>query len=69
MAIGPSGEIIAARMIDGERAATVEMRAPSGEPGMLLAEFRSDVLKAARSAPEYLFRFRRPELYGPLARS
>ena len=27
-----------------------------------------DDLRAARSEPEYLFRFRRPELYGPLAR-
>jgi hypothetical protein len=34
---------------------------------MLLATLRADDLLAARAEPEYLFRFRRPELYGPLA--
>lgn len=36
--------------------------------GMLVAEFRNGDLQAARAEPEWLFRFRRPELYGPLAR-
>jgi N-carbamoylputrescine amidase len=39
-----------------------------GEPDMLLATLRADDLLAARAEPEYLFRFRRPELYGPLAK-
>jgi len=39
----------------------------SGESGMIVAELRADDLLAARAEPEYLFRFRRPELYGPLA--
>lgn len=37
-------------------------------PGLLLAEFRRDHLLQARAEPEALFRFRRPELYGPLTR-
>lgn len=36
--------------------------------GMLVVSFERAVLAAARAEPEYLFRFRRPELYGPLAR-
>jgi predicted amidohydrolase len=39
-----------------------------GEPDMLLATLRAEDLLAARAEPEYLFRFRRPELYGPLAK-
>ena len=35
---------------------------------MLLVDFRRADLLNARSEPEALFRFRRPELYGPLAR-
>jgi hypothetical protein len=35
---------------------------------MLIVEFRNDALSRARSSPEYLYRFRRPELYGPLLR-
>lgn len=54
-AVGPRGELVA------------EWTAKSGEPGMLVAEFRSDDLLAARAEPEYLFRFRRPELYRRLA--
>lgn len=38
------------------------------EKGMLIAEFDASALQAARAEPEYLFRFRRPELYGPLTR-
>jgi predicted amidohydrolase len=36
--------------------------------GMMVAAFERAVLEAARAEPDYLFRFRRPELYGPLAR-
>ena len=55
LAVGPRGEVLA------------EWTAPAGEPGVLLAEFSRAALLAARAEPEYLFRFRRPELYGPLA--
>lgn len=56
LAVGPRGEVLA------------EWSAPAGEAGMLLAEFKADDLRAARAEPEYLFRFRRPELYGSLAK-
>lgn len=56
MVIGPRGDVVA------------DWIAPSHEPAMLLAELTSAHLQAARSEPEYLFRFRRPELYGRLAR-
>jgi len=36
--------------------------------GMLVTEFRREDLLSARAEPEALFRFRRPELYGPLTR-
>ena len=39
----------------------------SGQPGMLLTNFSAELLRTARAEPEYLFRFRRPELYGSLA--
>lgn len=55
MAIGPRGEVLSEWPVAG------------GEPGMLVTEFRRDTLQEARAEPEYLFRFRRPELYGPLA--
>jgi predicted amidohydrolase len=41
--------------------------APAGQCGMILADLSAAELRAARSEPEYLFRFRRPELYGSLA--
>jgi N-carbamoylputrescine amidase len=44
-----------------------EWTAASGECGMLVADLKADDLQAARAEPEFLFRFRRPELYGPLA--
>jgi N-carbamoylputrescine amidase len=44
-----------------------EWSEPSGQCGMVLADLKADDLRAARAEPEYLFRFRRPELYGPLA--
>jgi N-carbamoylputrescine amidase len=37
------------------------------EAGVLMATFTAETLRAARARPEYLFRFRRPELYGPLS--
>jgi predicted amidohydrolase len=55
LAVGPRGERLA------------EWTAEAGEPGMLTVEFQNATLQAARAEPEYLFRFRRPELYGPLA--
>jgi predicted amidohydrolase len=55
LAVGPRGEVLA------------EWSAAAGEPGMMVAEFSRASLVAARAEPEYLFRFRRPELYGPLA--
>jgi predicted amidohydrolase len=55
LAIGPRGEILA------------EWTVAVGKPGMLVTEFRHETLQAARAEPEYLFRFRRPGLYGPLA--
>jgi predicted amidohydrolase len=54
--VSPRGEVIAV------------WTGKAGEPDMLLATLRSDDLLAARAEPEYLFRFRRPELYGPLAK-
>lgn len=56
MIVDPWGKIIA------------EWSVPSGEPGMLVADLDSGSLRKARAEPEYLFRFRRPELYGPLSR-
>lgn len=38
------------------------------QPDMLIAEFDPSTLRSARAEPEYLYRFRRPELYGPLTR-
>ncbi len=44
-----------------------EWTAAAGECGILLADLHAGQLEQARCEPEYLFRFRRPELYGPLA--
>jgi N-carbamoylputrescine amidase len=55
LAMGPRGELLA------------EWPTDQGEPAMLIADFHSEMLQAARAEPEYLYRFRRPELYGPLA--
>ena len=52
MAVGPSGEILSERL-------------ESDDP--LMVDFRADTLIEARANPDYLYRFRRPELYGPLA--
>jgi hypothetical protein len=38
------------------------------QAAMIVTEFRRDDLLNARAEPEALFRFRRPELYGPLTR-
>jgi predicted amidohydrolase len=56
MILSPRGESLA------------EWKAESGQCGMILADLRADDLAAARAEPEYLYRFRRPELYGPLSR-
>jgi predicted amidohydrolase len=52
-AIGPRGEMLA----EGD-----------GFSGLLVADLKAAELAGARAEPEYLFRFRRPELYGPLCR-
>lgn len=54
-AIDPSGRLLARQE---EACAT---------PHLLLADFTRDAQIRARAAFEYTFRFRRPELYGPLA--
>jgi N-carbamoylputrescine amidase len=55
MAVGPRGEVLAGWEVKTD------------EPGMLIVDLTNDDLQAARAEPEYLFRFRRPELYGTLA--
>lgn len=54
MILGPSGEIIGECGQDGA--------------GMLIADLKRETLLDAQAAPEYLYRFRRPELYGPLTK-
>lgn len=44
-----------------------EWQGASGEPDLMMADFQRQLLTETRAEPEYLFRFRRPELYGPLA--
>lgn len=55
MIVDPRGQIIK------------EWTAACGEPAMLIGDLSAETLKAARSEPEYLYRFRRPELYRSLA--
>jgi len=55
MILGPRGETLAAWNVE------------SGEAGILITDLRAETLQAARAEPEYLFRSRRPELYGRLA--
>lgn len=52
LALGPRGENLETRV----------------ENGLTITELRAADLEAARAEPEYLYRFRRPELYGALAR-
>lgn len=52
MAVGPSGEILSERLDSGDT---------------LAVAFHAETLLQARASPDYLYRFRRPELYGPLA--
>ena len=54
-AIGPRGEVLAHQTETTDR------------PQLLVVDLVADDLAAARAEPEFLFRFRRPELYGPLA--
>lgn len=56
LAIGPRGEILA------------EWSGPAGVPHMLITDFSRQHLQRARAEPEYLYRFRRPHLYGLLVR-
>jgi N-carbamoylputrescine amidase len=53
--VSPRGETLA------------EWTGEPGKPGQVVADLEASILEAARAEPEYLFRFRRPELYGPLA--
>jgi len=55
LATGPRGEILK------------QWPAATGEPGMMLVDLKDDYLRQARAEPEYLYRFRRPELYRKLA--
>ncbi|MBM4077542.1 MAG: carbon-nitrogen hydrolase family protein [Planctomycetes bacterium] len=55
MIFGPRGELLA----DGD--------SQSGMPGAVVHNLAQVQLLTARAGPEYLFRFRRPELYGTLA--
>lgn len=55
LAIDPRGQVIG------------EWTAPCGQPGMLVSDFSAETLRQARAEPEYLYRFRRPELYSSLA--
>jgi len=57
LAVGPRGEVLA------------EWPVTTGQPGMLIVDFDPEMLQSARAEPEYLYRFRRPELYGPLAKT
>jgi predicted amidohydrolase len=54
MVIGPRGELLAKSSIH------------TGQPGMMIASLDASDLQAARSEPEFTFRFRRPELYQSL---
>lgn len=54
LVVGPRGDIMQ------------EWPHESGQPGMIVANLSAQTLNEARAEPEYLFRFRRPELYGTL---
>lgn len=56
MIVGPRGELLR------------EWSGAAGQPHMVIADLHREALLLARAEPEYLFRFRRPELYGRLAR-
>lgn len=56
VAVAPNGAVIEQKTDD------------TREPQMLTVDCRPEDLAAARAEPEYLFRFRRPELYAPLTR-
>ncbi len=51
LVVGPRGEVLAEQSEGGT---------------LLIHELSADDLRAARAEPEYTFRFRRPDLYGPL---
>jgi len=52
IAVGPRGEVLAEQLDDGN---------------MMLVDFRAATLLEARADPDYLYRFRRPELYKSLS--
>lgn len=56
MIVSPRGETLA------------EWTAATGECGLIVADLEAAALVSARAEPEYLYRFRRPELYGALTR-
>ena len=60
----PGGGMI----VDPRGQITGEWTGVCGEPAMLLGDLSAEVLREARAEPEYLYRFRRPELYESLAR-
>jgi N-carbamoylputrescine amidase len=53
--LSPRGKVIAQWQLE------------TGQSGLLIAELSAAELLVARSEPEYVYRFRRPELYGSLA--
>jgi len=55
LAVGPRGEVLK------------DWSGNSGQPALMIAEFGRTMLREGRAEPEYLFRFRRPELYGTLS--
>ena len=54
------------RLSAGQIAGRVD-RPGRAKAGSSIADLEACELEAARAEPEYLYRFRRPELYGPLA--
>ncbi|MCC7499275.1 MAG: carbon-nitrogen hydrolase family protein [Bryobacterales bacterium] len=54
LACGPRGEVVAQNLREDD------------QDTMLMVELKAEDLTAARAEPEYLFRFRRPELYRSL---
>lgn len=59
----PGGGLI----VSPRGASLAEWSTPAGQCGLIVADLEASDLESARAEPEYLFRFRRPELYGPLA--
>ncbi|MGD9720941.1 MAG: carbon-nitrogen hydrolase family protein [Pirellulales bacterium] len=65
---GVEQEFPGGSLIVSPRGAALAENVNDATPGdMAIATLTAADLQAARAEPEYLFRFRRPELYGPLA--